>query len=416
MESFNQNVSNSVFLFVFFHPLIFYNSNSYMIEFIPHVFGCWSLITYKKNQNLSYLFLSISMISKVTTGLIYLLIFIYYFLFKESEFKTINLINKKITFIVFLPNAIWLLLTDNVKSRNEFTASYTSKNLRDWNFGSIEQRLSLDTYTTILKDINLNFFGLKSTSFIALLFLAFLLSKLNIYSISLIFPFIFLNLYFVHEYYYISIIPFMAIIFVSRINQIKLINEIKIYQVTVFLMLFLSVSFYNVDGKFEHDLNKFVSDKQMSNLESVLKDNYTNYKYVFTYSEILDWNPTLFYLTNKTGLMWTNNSEKFVKSTDYMEENKIEILIFEEGFENRNQINQFFDYQNEEFGISKFKLEVIEEKLGSRVVNFLILSVYKEGEKYHKVYDLATKTFSNNLNLKLSDKQLNFLNTFIQNW
>ena len=101
MENFNQNVSNSVFLLVFFHPLIFYNSNSYMIEFIPHVFGFWSLITYKKTQNLSYFFLSISMISKVTTGVIYLLIFIYYFLIKKSEFKTMDLINKKITFIVF---------------------------------------------------------------------------------------------------------------------------------------------------------------------------------------------------------------------------------------------------------------------------------------------------------------------------
>ena len=94
-ENFNQNLSNSIILLVFFHPLIFYNSNSYMIEFIPHIFGLASLIFYKKNQNLSYIFLSISIVSKITTGFIYLLIFTISFLIKKSKFKVKNLINLK---------------------------------------------------------------------------------------------------------------------------------------------------------------------------------------------------------------------------------------------------------------------------------------------------------------------------------
>ena len=415
-ENFNQNVSNSIILLVFFHPLIFYNSNSYMIEFIPHIFGLASLIFYKKNQNLSYIFLSISIVSKITTGFIYLIIFTISFLIKKSKFKVKNLINLKIIFFVIVPNTIWLLISDYIKSKNEFTLSYTSKELRGWNFGSIEQRANLDSYIRILNDINLNFFGLDSLNILAVVFLIFLLIKGNIYSITLLTPFIFLNLYLVHEYYYIAIIPFLGLVFVTRIYQIKSIDEIKIYQIITFLIIFLSVSFYNTDGKFEHDLNKYVSNKKMSNLELVLNQNYQNSDYIFTNSKVLDWNPSLFYLTDKKGLMWTNNSEKFVTSIDYLENNKIEVMIFEQGFEDMNQINQFLRYRNKEFGTTKFKLEVVTEFSGSENINFVIISDYKETEKYDKVYDFVTKKFSDNLNLNLSENQFDFLNTFIQNW
>ena len=80
--------SEIITIFLVFHPMMFKFSNSYLGEFIPHIFGMASIIFLMKDNRYSSLFLSFSLLSKVTTGGIYFLLWIYYLIkYKKYDKK-----------------------------------------------------------------------------------------------------------------------------------------------------------------------------------------------------------------------------------------------------------------------------------------------------------------------------------------
>ena len=131
-------------------------SNSYMIEFLPHLFGVLSLNLITNNKKIAILFLCLSLLSKITTGVIYLFLFACIQIFRNKEPLTRAAFMLSIAII---PNAIWNFYADYIKSKNSLTTWLTSENLYSWNFGTIDQYQSIEIYKKISSFLLSNIWG-----------------------------------------------------------------------------------------------------------------------------------------------------------------------------------------------------------------------------------------------------------------
>ena len=103
----------------------------------------------------------------------------------------------------------WTGYTDTIKAASPATAWLTSGALRDWNFGTLAQRLDLATwrvaFTRWLP-------GLGLVVFIA----PFVVwrSRIGVWALAtlLLGPLVFTNLYFIHDYYWMAVAPAAAIL------------------------------------------------------------------------------------------------------------------------------------------------------------------------------------------------------------
>jgi hypothetical protein len=111
----------------------------------------------------------------------------------------------------------WTQYTDFVKMENPFGRQLTSGVLRSWNFGTIEQRLSFNTWRTIIweRTIQENAAGLFGVILlIAPLFFGQKYNRHKVMVLSLLFAYslhigIFTNLHFVHNYYQVATTVFV---------------------------------------------------------------------------------------------------------------------------------------------------------------------------------------------------------------
>lgn len=209
-------------------PLYLYWSRTFMIESTALASSLWYLYfinKYTKRDNssaASYLlpllilcFATISSITKVTTFFGYYLLAILLVLSHVTQaYRTDSLAEVlKRNFLLLLAGFIlpliaifiWTRFSDTVKSLNPVGSMLTSSNLKDWNFGSWQQKFSLATWKTILSrsindllgDLRLMLLFLllpfcrKKTIYVSLLLLLLFLVPIGVFT----------NLYFVHNYY-----------------------------------------------------------------------------------------------------------------------------------------------------------------------------------------------------------------------
>jgi hypothetical protein len=103
----------------------------------------------------------------------------------------------------------WTGYTDAIKAASPATAWLTSISLRDWNFGTIAQRLDLATWRTIFTSW---LPGLGLVVFLA----PFVVwrSRIGLWALAtlLLGPLVFTNLYLVHDYYWMAVGPAAAIL------------------------------------------------------------------------------------------------------------------------------------------------------------------------------------------------------------
>jgi hypothetical protein len=115
----------------------------------------------------------------------------------------------------------WTGYTDAIKAASPATAWLTSGALRDWNFGTVAQHLDPRTWGTIL------FRWLPALGIVVFLSpFAVRGSRLGIWALTTLIlgPLIFINLYFVHDYYWMAVAPAGAILIglvVDRALRIK---------------------------------------------------------------------------------------------------------------------------------------------------------------------------------------------------
>ena len=121
--------------------------------------------------------------------------------------------------IVVLPivaAVAWTRHADAIKAANQTTEWLTSRELRDWNLGTLDQRLDRDTWETIIDRLRGTVL-LSLWIFVPVAIIAGARSRerrfwLGIAATVLLPPLLFTNVYYVHEYYVAAITPGLAAI------------------------------------------------------------------------------------------------------------------------------------------------------------------------------------------------------------
>ena len=335
-EYHGSKIANYSIVFLIFHPLIYRYSNAFLIEFIPHIFGILSIKFFKKRRNLiSALFLSVSLLSKVTSGFVYVLFLATLFI-RRREFKIKEIIN--ISLILLLPNLAWIYLRESTINSNPQTYWLNSKNLRDWNFATREQFIDAEHWIGIFYELLSNTWNKNMFSILGILFLLLVVSN-NKYSLIVFVPIvIFSNLYFVHDYYFLAILP-MLIFFIVEF----LFKNVPSENI-LFIVFVLLISFISYGQKNNQIAQKVYVEPYQQHLSKILMSYEQNNVYLASGQ---GWDPTFFFESNKKGIMWAPQFTKRGKSFigNEISKNKIDLFIARKNYLNKHHLAQYIDYQ-----------------------------------------------------------------------
>ena len=376
----NDTVAEVVTVFFIFTPIMYKFSNSYMIEFLPHLFGVLSLNLITNNKKIAILFLCLSLLSKITTGVIYLFLFACIQIFRNKEPLTRAAFMLSIAII---PNAIWNFYADYIKSKNSLTTWLTSENLYSWNFGTIDQYQSIEIYKKISSFLLSNIWG-EYFTFIGIALIFYIIFKKPEAIIVLITPFIFINLYNAHEYYFLSVIPIILFYIISSLKQI--ISNDKIF-ITFCLCILVNINF-GINKNFKDNYRTaYKVNENIEQAESLsLKLKTYNYENTYLSSDINDWNPIIFYEAEKKGFMYLNRFETLGDSfwdPRNIEKENIELYVFQEGNLNFDHLNIYLSHQFKYYDKIKVDFFLYRPEEGwyeDSNIFYFILSPYKSGD------------------------------------
>jgi hypothetical protein len=224
-----KRVYRCIFLSLFIaSPIYLFWSRTFLIESTA-LFFClsylfWIGFYFQNRLSLLPLFLAsicgiAGGLTKATTFLPFLLlaiIWIAWFYFHNrslSIFKTIFFPLILFCIVPFLTAKFWIFYADSLKELNPIASDFlTSSAIREWNFGTFAQKLSISGWKNYLNRTFKDIFGNFSLALILLLVLPwFTARRVLIFASIAIFvvvALIFTNLHFVHNYY-----PFASAIF-----------------------------------------------------------------------------------------------------------------------------------------------------------------------------------------------------------
>ncbi|MDX2195020.1 MAG: glycosyltransferase family 39 protein [Cytophagales bacterium] len=219
---------------LFINPLLTFWSRSFLIETTANFLClCFLLLMYLwlNKNNIIYFIIALfvglfGMLTKPTTGVLYLaalgLYSLYHLYMAYTKQKKIE---KSMIFqVCFLAIAylsllgitlLWTKYSDEIKSVNYLSQMNMSSNLKDWNFGTFDQKINIDSwlyasehhffhynFAVIPIAILSLFFNTKNKIFICIFSVCYWLG-----------PLIFTNLYYVHNYYSSASTPFFCFCF-----------------------------------------------------------------------------------------------------------------------------------------------------------------------------------------------------------
>jgi glycosyltransferase involved in cell wall biosynthesis len=109
----------------------------------------------------------------------------------------------------------WTAYADAIKAASPYTADQTSAALTTWNFGTIAQRLDLGTWESIAGRVEELVLGGATIFWVALGFIGCLSLKRRAFAGAFLAggfvgPLVFVNLYWIHDYYLIALTPMAA--------------------------------------------------------------------------------------------------------------------------------------------------------------------------------------------------------------
>ncbi len=259
----------------FYLGLLFYNiipfyltyDNTFLIDPMSlslSFAAIYFLINFWSQSN-SFIFFSLCFVSLLLTGLTKIttfisiltpLFFISLFLISKEKYQiSIRVIKeKKVYFVLslwliaFVFSLLWTYYADSIKGQNPLSVNWQSQNLKTWNFGTIEQRLSFKNwYKLITFSMVMHPVVLIATAIALFYSLIFSSGKSNLYllvyaTLYLLPPLLFFNLFLVHTYYSIINLLFLCFFYAQLIINIsthdKRVNFRRLYLVTIFSILF----------------------------------------------------------------------------------------------------------------------------------------------------------------------------------
>lgn len=235
--------------------LLFATSYLYFLILLGLSVDNWNI----KNISLLGIFLVLGLLQKLTTIFPILLLSPIILILMLKRKNTFLLLRKPIFYLALvigflIPVLIcisWIHFTDVTKIRNVIGSALTSSNLRDWNFGTLKQRLSADLWldTIYLRNILSSPFGLIGGPLIFLGFISADRKTKTILFICLtlfLAPFlIFTNLHVVHKYYqYANLVFYLVAIVVAIKALVELLPSVWIFPTFMILATLLIGSNY----------------------------------------------------------------------------------------------------------------------------------------------------------------------------
>ncbi len=204
---------------VLIHPIYIYWSRSFMIESTALFFTIMFLYHYTSiflEQKISKLHCFFALFSclvaclvKITTilPLILILSFFTIYFFKKDSLSKKNIVLISMIFMTLIVSKLWINYTDSLKKLNTYAFNHSASTLLyKWNFGTIQDRFCVAKWEKIFNH-SLGFLFVFFLLCIGLI--VFRKNFKNIYSkifftsliLYLLFPLIFFNLHYVHDYY-----------------------------------------------------------------------------------------------------------------------------------------------------------------------------------------------------------------------
>lgn len=253
----------------------------------------------------------------------------------ENRSDAINIPYRKL-FITIVPvivvpiliAMIWNNYADFLKSQNPLAAFLVSDNLFKWNFGTIEKKLALKTWLTVLNRSELI---IGTTGFIVLGFVSLISKKVFWISLAaitsfLIGPIVFTNLYVVHEYYFYANGLFL-LLFISG-GVIALLEYRYMVASVVIILLILVVMQY----KYLNTYPQVIKQSQHSSLVKVgraVKAETKKSDVIVVYGH--DWDSTIPYYAERKAIMDRSynslDKEEIQKSLNMLDKNIIGAVL-----------------------------------------------------------------------------------------
>ncbi|MFM7668102.1 MAG: hypothetical protein ACKO7D_07930, partial [Bacteroidota bacterium] len=226
--------------------------------------------------------------------------------------------------VPFITMYLWVRHSDILKMQSSFSYITTSSSLRDWNFGTWDDKTTISNWFTLFNRIG---FGIVPFTLLITAFLSFIKKDLRGIQLKLLFLlllvfitiFVFFNLYFVHDYYLVAVLPFLSVCFAFAFflsqNYIQTLGIFRNRYVPTFLLvLIISLPFFLSQGiNFSKEYTRFIWSKNTNSdyLQFVLgqevqKQTNNKEKVIFTDYE---WSSEMLYYSKRKGLMWTTGNE-----------------------------------------------------------------------------------------------------------
>jgi len=343
---------------------------------------CKSLL--KKHLWLFFAFGSVAALVKITTSTIWVLFgaCIALWIFKIRNRNTVIL--GCVAFATHIPSVLWTMWADHQKSMTFYTEWLTSEKLRTWNFGTLEQRFSYTDWHRTFD--NIFFPSVLGSAFFAIVLLIVSISftkdrRATAAFISLLFigPFMYTNLYFVHDYYWTAVLPALLLAvapafetfrdFAQSFSRSKENGDVTL-GVLVALALIIS-SWFSTYGARHFDVFvkpgslSYNGDEYQLAIEEIQKLTPKEEKIIVIGN---DWDPRLLYFSDRRGLMILDDWDpmKIVAQSEFGSQYKF-IYAFPPGVLEPDAIaERFIGVEIHQIGIGLYQIEniKIEETVG----------------------------------------------------
>lgn len=250
---------------------------------------------------------------KITTYVVFIPLIIYILVKQNMKYKYVSITIAATMPLIF--SYSWNLYADSIKNSNPYTVWLNSKGLIPWNFGTLNQRIDPNIYLRLISRHEDLIFGIPIIILLILVILFFSINKidnsLKFVTLCLIIgatigPIIFINLYFVHDYYMIANnLLWTSVISIVLYYILKVFNKKFYFLQSSLLITFITFSTWASPLGLEYFNN--LKSKPEDPARSAMLSSNTQKNDLILVLDCNGWDPTLLYYSNRRGLMqWTD--------------------------------------------------------------------------------------------------------------
>ena len=304
--------------------------SSVLIEYCALFFGLLAfLFAYKylqtqDSRNLLYFLpaASLAALVKITTSIIWVFIGVIALIFIEKKKQKTGFYILLVAILAHLPAYAWTRWADHEKESSPMTEWLSSANLKEWNFGTLRQRIFYFDWQRTLGNIFFPSVAGGTLIAVGLIILAVSFGKHRRASFGLLIVFIsgpalFTNLYFVHDYYWTAVLPAFLFVLAAGLevlpspwirNSENSIKQSIVFRASIAVAIVVA-SWFTPYGMRHFDVFakegsvSYSDDAVAIAVEAITSNTKPADKIIIIGA---DWNPQILYFSDRKGLMIPN--------------------------------------------------------------------------------------------------------------